>query len=305
MSTRKLHLRSSGLAVTALLVLGCGAAPIVPTVVPTPILPPPAAAPSATVAAEMTQPSVDAIRIQFEPNATSWSASGEMAPGTSVRYVLSALAGQPMTVTLTTQPDAGPSATVSVQAADGQVLTPDITANWTGVLPGSQDYTIEVRSMDQQVVTYTLLVAIAAVGSTPYVPVTPEVCAMIQEMATQAVGATFTMEASAPFTNPKTGEAGQGCTLTATGTGVDFADPFSVMTSLINGMLGWTEDITYQASGPTGGAAAMTRDMALMVIDVGWMPSAEVQCPADQPISACDLKPEQKVYTIRVQTAMK
>jgi len=45
--------------------------------------------------------------------------------------------------------------------------------------------------------------------------------------------------------------------------------------------------------------------MALMLIDVEWLPSPDANCPTDQPISACDLKPEQKLYTIQIQTAMK
>jgi hypothetical protein len=45
--------------------------------------------------------------------------------------------------------------------------------------------------------------------------------------------------------------------------------------------------------------------MGLMLITVGWEPSPEVQCPEDQPISACDLKPEQQLYTVQIQTAMK
>jgi hypothetical protein len=70
-------------------------------------------------------------------------------------------------------------------------------------------------------------------------------------------------------------------------------------------MLGWEEQPSYQADGPTGSATGLTRDMALMLITVGWEPSPEVQCPADQPISACDIKPEQRLYTVQIQTAMK
>ena len=49
----------------------------------------------------------------------------------------------------------------------------------------------------------------------------------------------------------------------------------------------------------------MTRDMGLLLISVGWEPSADAQCSSDQPISACELKPEQKLYTILIQAAMK
>ncbi|MBN1428265.1 MAG: DUF333 domain-containing protein [Anaerolineae bacterium] len=138
-----------------------------------------------------------------------------------------------------------------------------------------------------------------------YMPVTQDVCLIIQELATQAVGLTFSMEANAPFTDFLTGETGQGCTLTAAATGAQLSDPDSVLSSLVDGMLGWTELPDYQANGPTGAATAMMRDMGLMLIRVEWTPSPEVQCPADQPISECGLLPEQKLYTVQIQAAMK
>jgi len=69
--------------------------------------------------------------------------------------------------------------------------------------------------------------------------------------------------------------------------------------------IGFTEQPAYQADGPTGTATAATRDMALALIRAEWVPAPEVQCPSDQPISECDLKPEQKLYTVQIQAAMK
>jgi len=273
-----------------------------------------------TPAVDSTQPQTnpEATRIQFQPNTTSWYTPGDLAPNTSIRFVLSALKGQQMTVDLTTEPvsSASPYAAVYIWAADGKVYTPNPTTSWTGWLPASQDYYIEVRSMSQQSINYTLHVTIPAVGSTSpqtneptpggkYVPVTLAICQMLQEMATQAIPATFTLEASAPFTDPLTGETGQGCILTAKGTGRDFPDPGQVTAKLVSAFLGFTEQTAYQASGPTGAATAMTRDMGLVLIRAEWVPAPEVQCPSDQPISACDLKPEQKLYTIQIQAAMK
>jgi len=138
-----------------------------------------------------------------------------------------------------------------------------------------------------------------------YVPVTPEICGTIQELASQAIALDFSMEASAPFTDGRTGETGQGCTLTGMATGMKFSDPFSVLRTLVDGMLGWTEDTQYQADGPTGTSTGLRRDMGLMIITVEWTPSPDANCPTDQPIGACDLKPEQRLYTVQIQTAMK
>ncbi len=210
-----------------------------------------------------------------------------------------------MTVELTTKPDPGPgpSASLLVSGADGQVLTPELTTKFKGVLTASQDYYVEVRSLYQQSISYTLLVAIPTLGATPYVPVTLSVCQSLQDMAAKAISAKFTLEASVPFTNPVTAETGKACNLTAKGTGRDFADPFTISNKLVKGLSGFTQEPRYQADGPTGTATAVTRDLALVLINVGWSPS--IQCPADRPISACPLKPEQKQYTIKLQAAMK
>jgi hypothetical protein len=84
-----------------------------------------------------------------------------------------------------------------------------------------------------------------------------------------------------------------------------FSDPNSVLRTLVEAMQGWTEDTQYQAGGPTGAATGLTRDMGLMMISVMWTPSPDANCPNDQPISACELKPEQKLYTVQIQAAMK
>lgn len=138
-----------------------------------------------------------------------------------------------------------------------------------------------------------------------YQPVTAEVCQIIQEGATESLRLTFTMEASAPFTDYASGETGLGCTLTATTTGASISDPSDALAKLVSGFVGWTEDQKYAAGGPTGAATGMTRDAGLLLISVGWEPSADANCPADQPISACELTPEQKLYTVKIEAAMK
>ncbi len=147
------------------------------------------------------------------------------------------------------------------------------------------------------------LAAQAAAGT--YVPVSQSVCQTIQEQATGAIALNFTMEPSAPFTDFSTQETGMGCTLTATGTGATFPDPTKVVSALLGAFAGWSEQTRYQAGGPTGMATGLTRDSALMLVSVGWEPAPGLKCPSDQPIGMCDLKPEQKIYTARIQIAQK
>ncbi len=254
-----------------------------------------------------SQSVIDGGRIQFQAGSDMWYTNGSLSPNQSIRFSLYAMQGQQMTVNLSADPYL--SADVTVTAADGSLPLPvSPMTSWSSVLPTSQDYFVEVRSLSQQNVNYSIEVRIPAVNgasSLKYNPVSPQVCQTLQELASQSIALAFSMEQNGYFADPLTGETGSGCILTAMATGIQFSDPSSVMSNLVNGFQGWEEQINYQAGGPTGLATGMTRDMALLLIDVEWFPSPDANCPTDQPISACNLTPEQKLYTIQVSAAQK
>ena len=100
------------------------------------------------------------VRIQFAPGATSAVVSGSAPPAGKVSYVLSAMAGQTMTVRLTVTQGLG---LIIIWGADGTVLISDHAeaTDWSGVLPSTQDYFIDVRSAgDSPPLAYTLEVII-------------------------------------------------------------------------------------------------------------------------------------------------
>jgi hypothetical protein len=108
-----------------------------------------------------SQPEPEPTRIQFAPGATSAQVQGSLAAGGGDRYVLTAMAGQEMTVNLSVA-TAEVSAILIIWGADGTVLISDhadATA-WVGQLPSTQDYYINVRSVAQAPVDYTLEVII-------------------------------------------------------------------------------------------------------------------------------------------------
>jgi hypothetical protein len=80
-------------------------------------------------------------------------------------------------------------------------------------------------------------------------------------------------------------------------------DVFSTLVNLLP-TLGWTEDsFNYGAGGPTGMASGFTKGGALGLLTVGWKPSADANCPKDQPIGMCPLTPEQKLYDVTFDVA--
>jgi hypothetical protein len=116
----------------------------------------------------------EATRIQFQPNTTGWHTPGDLAPNAKIRFVLGAMGGQQMTVNLLTEP--AESAFLYVWDADGMVYTLMApTQTWSSVLPASQDYYVEVRSVSAQSSTYQLNVEIPAVSGLPAVPDGPKI----------------------------------------------------------------------------------------------------------------------------------
>ncbi len=191
-------------------------------------------------------------------------------------------------------------------AACGGATAIDVTATKTPIQPpATSPTTAPTQPLAATPTTASTATPTDMAQGGVYQPVSLEVCQAIQEIAVQALGVDFTLEADTPFADPLTSETGRGCTLTATGTGVDFSNPIQVVTDLKSALVGWEERPEYQADGPTGTASALARDMGLMFISAEWQPGPEVQCPADQPIGACGLTPEQQVYTIEIKVAQK
>jgi hypothetical protein len=94
-------------------------------------------------------------RIKFAPGATSASVQGRVSGGAIVRYLLRAMAGQTMTVVITS-----PHQDVLLTIwglTDGQPLVRSVSGatSWTGVLPATQDYVIDAVSVGGNT-TYTL-----------------------------------------------------------------------------------------------------------------------------------------------------
>jgi hypothetical protein len=93
---------------------------------------------------------------------------------------------------------------------------------------------------------------------------------------------------------------GTGCQTTISGTGLDF-EMVQVVENALRSVIhaqGWYEDFRYGGGGPTGQLTGFRQANKLCRLLVDWQPSEDANCPSDQPIHACKLSPEQKLYTI-------
>ncbi len=97
--------------------------------------------------------------VNFDLSATSTSLNGTTANGYLVSYAFSCKANQTMTVSLNVPPTTAYLDVFGIST--GTLLSVTAKANsWTGVLPQTQEYVIEVVPANGQVVNYSLTVSV-------------------------------------------------------------------------------------------------------------------------------------------------
>jgi hypothetical protein len=138
-----------------------------------------------------------------------------------------------------------------------------------------------------------------------YIVPSSDLCQMLEGVAQETLGVPFVLNMNDIFVDNIAGESGTGCSIQTQVTENQLSTQNGVVEDLKNAFVGWEEDAMYMADGPTGSATALRRDMALMLLSATWEPVAGVDCPDDQPIAACELTPEQKLYTIEIEIGMK
>lgn len=155
-------------------------------------------------------------------------------------------------------------------------------------------------------------VVVATTGSEPasvsaaatFQPLDSTVCVQLADDMGKVLGSK-PQTSDADFVDYISGESGTGCQASAAGTGADFGDLPDIAAKLEKMLAddGWKQDIQYQADGPTGTAMGFKKDQGVCLLSVNWEPARDADCPEDQPISACDLKPAQKEFTIVLDCA--
>lgn len=140
----------------------------------------------------------------------------------------------------------------------------------------------------------------------PLQPPAAEVCNGMAQALRQALTVEVTQaEAPVSMTDPVSMASGTGCRALATGTGEQFSSPGAAVKALTTVLVGggWAEDPQLAADGPTGtGTGFRSRDLVCLA-GAHWAPDASAHCPADQPISACQVTPAQQLYTVTLDCA--
>ena len=131
-------------------------------------------------------PSAQPIRLTIPAGSTSVTQTGTLAPQAVVRYLINAIQGQTMTVKVTAPAN---SAAMAVYNPAGAAIKPaDATLTWSGTIPQTGDYRIDIASgSGTSSVLYTLEVSLttapAPATSTPTPTATPPVTSTLQQAA--------------------------------------------------------------------------------------------------------------------------
>jgi len=130
-------------------------------------------------------------------------------------------------------------------------------------------------------------------------PASAETCSDSAKVMQEALGIEATA-GEASFEDYISDLTGTGCQVTVTGTGAYLGQMAAIAEALQTALQarGWREETAYRTDAPVGAATGWSKGDELCLLGVFWKPSANANCPQDQPISACNLRPEQQLYTI-------
>lgn len=233
--------------------------------------------------------------LRFDVGPMTVAITGTVVSGQRDRYAVSLISGELLHVNLTALEA---NAAFSIIKPDQTVLPGteeggDTTSGyWTvyedgeyaiivGPTRGNASYTLNVKTQD------------------PVYAPSPD-CAAIGAAAEKAVGVKFTQSNAAFHDGGQS--SGIGCVLTASATGAQWDNPQVPIDLLIPTLSDWVNEGEI-AGGPTGMVFGFFKGDQWLQVSSDWQPAADANCPQDQPISACDLKPEQKLYTLGLTAA--
>jgi TolB protein len=207
-----------------------------------------------------------------------------------------------------------PGGTQPAQLAQGEVeacyaLQDDGTEVWSQIgyqVEGGNDFSARAYTSDTQPTSHDLVLQVLATltfrvpATTAIQPLSMEVCDGQAQAMSHTLDDLIPTQSEALLDDYVNNAWGTGCRSTITGTGVDFENP-SVVVDELGAMLesqGYSADPALVADGPTGTSQGYRSSDQICWAGAGWQPDAATSCPADQPISACDVPPEHQSYSV-------
>jgi hypothetical protein len=135
----------------------------------------------------------------------------------------------------------------------------------------------------------------------------PIPAAECQQFATQAQAAVgFPMKAGEDdFTDLTDGSDGRSCHIQGSASDQPYAVPADLVAKVAKAFGDWKDDPARTAEGPGGEEKGLVSGNRIATIEVSWEPGPGVTCSDKEPLSACKILPQQKLWTAIVDIVVK
>jgi hypothetical protein len=135
-------------------------------------------------------------------------------------------------------------------------------------------------------------------------PIPAAECAKFAAQSQDAVG--FAMKAGEDdFTDLTDGSEGRSCHISGSASDQTYAAPAELMAKIGKVFGDWRADPARDADGPGGSEKGLVSGNRIATIDVSWEPGPGVSCSDKEPLSACKIRPQQKLWNAVVDIVVK
>lgn len=135
-------------------------------------------------------------------------------------------------------------------------------------------------------------------------PIPAAECQQFALQLKNAVG--FAMAASEDdFTDLTDGSDGRSCHIAGSASDQSYAGPDDLMAKLGTVFAGWREEPARAAAGPGGAEKGVVSGNRIATLQVSWEPGPGITCSDKEPLSACKILPQQKLWNAAVDIVVK
>ncbi len=107
------------------------------------------------------------------------------------------------------------------------------------------------------------------------------------------------------FTDLTDRSEGRSCHISASASNQAFAAPADLMTKLATVFSGWQDDPARADSGPAEADKGFVQGSRVATVEVSWEPGPGASCSDKQPLSTCNITPQQKLWSVAIDIVEK
>ena len=128
-------------------------------------------------------------------------------------------------------------------------------------------------------------------------PIPAAECQSLAAQTQQAVGIR-TAASEDDFTDLASNIDGRSCHIAGSASNLAIATPAELMGKVAAVFPGWNSEAARDAEGPTGAEKGYVNGNRIATIQVSWEPGPGAACSDKEPLSSCNIAPQQKLWNV-------